>query len=60
MQVVDALIKADCNFDMLIVPNAFHSVFALPYVQRREFDYLVEHLTGQSAPKKPTPLEVPA
>jgi dienelactone hydrolase len=51
MQLVDALIKADCNFDLLIVPNAMHSVFAMPYVQRRMFDHLVEHLMGVPPPR---------
>jgi dienelactone hydrolase len=50
LRVVDALMKADRNFDMLIVPNAPHSVFAVPYVQRRMFDYFVERLAGLKAP----------
>jgi len=49
--VVDALIQADRNFDLLIVPNAGHMVILLPYVQRRVFDYFVERLMGDGAPK---------
>jgi dipeptidyl aminopeptidase/acylaminoacyl peptidase len=51
MQVVDALIKADRNFDLLIVPNAGHMLILLPYVQRRVFDYFVERLMGVVAPR---------
>jgi dipeptidyl aminopeptidase/acylaminoacyl peptidase len=55
MQVVDALIKADRNFDLLIVPNAGHMLILLPYVQRRMFDYFVERLMGPAAPKPTQP-----
>jgi dipeptidyl aminopeptidase/acylaminoacyl peptidase len=51
MQVVDALIRADRNFDLLIVPNAGHMLILLPYVQRRVFDYFVERLMGEAAPR---------
>ncbi len=57
MQVVDALIQADRNFDLLIVPNAGHMLILLPYVQRRLFDYFVERLMGETAPRpQPRPL----
>ena len=55
MQVVDALIQADRNFDLLIVPNATHMLLLLPYVQRRTFDYFVERLMGQHAPRSASP-----
>jgi dipeptidyl aminopeptidase/acylaminoacyl peptidase len=51
LQVVDALIQADRNFDLLIVPNAGHMLILLPYVQRRVFDYFVERLMGVEAPR---------
>lgn len=54
MQVVDALIRADRNFDLLIVPNAGHMLILLPYVQRRMFDYFVERLMGQAPPRPST------
>jgi dipeptidyl aminopeptidase/acylaminoacyl peptidase len=57
MQVVDALIQADRNFDLLIVPNATHVLLLLPYVQRRTFDYFVERLMGQRAPRPAPPNE---
>ncbi len=47
MQLVDALIKANKKFDMLIVPNANHDYFPdNEYLMHRIFDYFVEHLIG--------------
>ncbi len=51
MQVVDAMIKADRNFDLLIVPNAGHMLILLPYVERRLFDYFVSRLMGVTPPR---------
>ncbi len=39
-----ALIAEDKDFDLLIVPNADHSVGQLPYVRRRWKDFFVTHL----------------
>lgn len=50
LQVVDALIKANRHFDMLIVPNAGHMLMRIPYVQRRVFDYFVSRLLGEMPP----------
>ncbi len=50
MQVVDALIKANKDFDMLIVPNADHGVMMEGYAQRRQWDYFVRHLLGAEPP----------
>jgi dipeptidyl aminopeptidase/acylaminoacyl peptidase len=58
LRMVDALIKADRNFDLLIVPNATHVLLLLPYVQRRTFDYFVERLMGQVPPRPANPKEV--
>jgi dipeptidyl aminopeptidase/acylaminoacyl peptidase len=54
LRLVDALIKADRNFDMLMVPNAGHMLILLPYVRRRIWDYFVERLMGASAPRPST------
>ena len=43
LKVVDALIAADKDFDLLIVPNATHAVGWHPYVQRRSWDFLLQH-----------------
>ena len=47
MQLVDALIKANKKFDILIVPNGNHYYFSdNEYVLHRVFDYFVENLKG--------------
>ena len=49
--VVDALIKADKNFDLLVIPNAHHGYGeATPYVTRRRWDYFVKYLAGGVPP----------
>ncbi|UCC40406.1 MAG: DPP IV N-terminal domain-containing protein [Candidatus Aminicenantes bacterium] len=50
LQFVDALIKADKNFDMLYVPNRPHN-FRSPHVIRRAWDYFVLHLHGAEPPE---------
>ncbi len=46
LQVVDALIKADKDFDMLLVPGGGHGVGERPYAARRRMDFFVRHLLG--------------
>lgn len=46
MQVVDALIKADKDFDLLLVPGAGHGAGGGPYGTRRTRDFFVRHLLG--------------
>jgi len=46
MQVVDALIRADKDFDMIVVPGGGHGVGESPYLARRRQDYFVRHLLG--------------
>ena len=41
---MDALIRADRDFDLLIVPGANHDLMNHPYVVRRKWDYFVTHL----------------
>jgi len=41
LQVVDALIKADKDFEMLVVPGADHWLLENPYVRRRIGDFFV-------------------
>jgi dipeptidyl aminopeptidase/acylaminoacyl peptidase len=51
--LVDALIKANKDFDLLIVPNEGHVVLLTsPYVQRRVWDFLVRKLMGAEPPKE--------
>ncbi len=46
MQVVNALIKADKDFDLLIVPGHDHGAGETPYASRRRMDFFVCHLLG--------------
>jgi len=50
MQVVDALIKADKDFDLLVVPGRGHGVGEIPYASRRRMDFFVRHLLGVEPP----------
>jgi dipeptidyl aminopeptidase/acylaminoacyl peptidase len=49
IQVVDALIKANKSFDLIIAPNRAHGLNE-PYFIRRRWDYFVEHLLGEKPP----------
>ena len=51
MRLVDALIKANKDFDMLFVPNMFHGEGRNFYVVRRRWDYFVRHLLGVTPPE---------
>jgi len=44
MQVVDALVKADKDFDLLVVPGAGHGIGSGSYGRRRTRDFFVRHL----------------
>lgn len=46
MQVVNALIEANKDFDLLIVPGGGHGVGESPYASRRRMDFFVRHLLG--------------
>jgi dipeptidyl aminopeptidase/acylaminoacyl peptidase len=49
--VVDALIKANKDFDLLLLPNARHGYGAdTYYVMRRRWDYFVSNLAGDTPP----------
>jgi dipeptidyl aminopeptidase/acylaminoacyl peptidase len=51
--VVDALIKAGKDFDLLMIPNAAHGYGAASnYMMRRRWDYFVQHLLGATPPKE--------
>ena len=48
--VVDALIKANKDFDLIILPNRGHGFGSEPYMVRRRWDYFVRHLLGVEPP----------
>ena len=44
MRVVDALIKADKDFDMLIMPNMHHTLREHDYYCRKVLEYFAKNL----------------
>jgi dipeptidyl aminopeptidase/acylaminoacyl peptidase len=50
--VVDALIKANKDFDLLMLPNRRHGFGNEPYMVRRRWDYFVRNLLGAEPPKE--------
>ena len=50
IQVVNALMKANKSFDLLIIPDFAHAVHQEPYVIRRTWDYFVQNLMGVTPP----------
>ncbi|MGO4504570.1 MULTISPECIES: DPP IV N-terminal domain-containing protein [unclassified Dyella] len=51
--VVDALIKANKDFDLLMLPNEHHTYGAAAnYMMRKRWDYFVRNLAGDVAPKE--------
>jgi dipeptidyl aminopeptidase/acylaminoacyl peptidase len=51
--VASALIKANKDFDMLIIPNVHHGYgTATPYATRRRWDYFVRYLAGDTPPQQ--------
>ena len=48
--VVAALIEADKDFDLLVLPSASHSFGNRRYFMKRRWDYFVEHLKGVAPP----------
>jgi dipeptidyl aminopeptidase/acylaminoacyl peptidase len=50
MLVVDELIKANKDFDLLMLPNRKHGFGNEPYMVRRRWDYFVRYLLGAEPP----------
>ena len=55
LQVVKALLKANKNFDYLMIPGAEHNAGRggdyADYGERKRFDFFVRHLMGQNPPE---------
>jgi dipeptidyl-peptidase 4 len=53
MLVVEALIRANKDFDLLLLPNERHGFGrSTPYMTRRRWDYFVRHLLNLEPPKE--------
>jgi len=50
--VVEALIKANKDFDLIMMPNRTHGFGNEPYMTRRRWDYFVRYLMGAEPPKE--------
>jgi len=50
--VVNELIKANKDFDLLLLPNRNHGFANDPYMIRRRWDYFVKNLLGAEPPKE--------
>ena len=50
MLLVEALIQAEKDFDLLILPNRGHSFLNSRYFMKRRWDYFVEHLQQRRPP----------
>ncbi|HEV2528178.1 MAG TPA: DPP IV N-terminal domain-containing protein [Thermomicrobiales bacterium] len=50
LALVDALIRANKDFDLLIIPNRPHRLDDDPYFLRRRWDYFVRHLLDMAPP----------
>lgn len=51
MQVVNALIKAHKDFELVVIPGARHTM-GEDYGEHKRFDFFVRHLTGVEPPKR--------
>ena len=51
MLVIEALTKANKNYDLVVFPNSPHGYGAYgPYMMRRRWDYFVKNLLGAIPP----------
>ena len=51
MRLVDALMRANKDFDLVIVPNQDHFLYTHnAYIVRRRWDFFVQHLLGETPP----------
>jgi dipeptidyl aminopeptidase/acylaminoacyl peptidase len=50
--LVDELMKANKDFDLLLLPNRRHGYASEPYMIRRRWDYFVRNLLGAEPPQQ--------
>lgn len=50
--VVNALIEANKDFDMIMFPNRGHGFYGEDYMMRKRWDYFVKHLKNLEPPKE--------
>jgi dipeptidyl-peptidase 4 len=52
LALVDALVRADRDFELVIIPGASHQCDGHPYYVRRVWDFFVRHLLGRTPPSR--------
>ncbi len=52
LELVNALIEANKDFDLILLPNRRHGFGNEPYMVRRRWDYFVKNLLGAEPPKE--------
>jgi dipeptidyl aminopeptidase/acylaminoacyl peptidase len=50
-QVVNALIKADKDFEYYMVPNGSHGIGEIPYLRRKRIEFFQRHLAPELSRK---------
>lgn len=50
LRLIDALIRNNEDFDVLVLPNRDHEYMSEPYAIRKGWDYFVTHLLGAEPP----------
>jgi len=50
LQVIEALTKANRDYDLIVLPSGNHGFMSDPYFLRRSWDYFVRHLAGKEPP----------
>jgi dipeptidyl-peptidase-4 len=50
LKLVDALVAANKDFELLVMPGRDHGFGADPYFVRRRWDFFVKHLMGVVEP----------
>ncbi len=50
LALVDALIRADRDFELVVIPGVNHACDTHPYYARRMWDFCVRHLLGREPP----------
>ena len=58
--VVNELIRANKDFDLILFPNRGHGFGSEPYMVRRRWDYFVRYLMGAEPPREYELKSVPA
>ena len=51
VRLIDALVKENKDFELVLLPNRNHGYADDPYLTRRRWDFFVRHLMGAEPPE---------